>query len=132
MIRSFALVILILGACNSSSKDFKLYSSEIGFDASKPTLLVSLENCSYCFGEYQTKVHELDKEIFNVVIISSQVKKASLFLAPNQKSVFVDSEKIAIKMGLIESLPIIIFPNGEPLEIFSPNQLEKYAESYVP
>jgi hypothetical protein len=65
------------------------------------------------------------------VIISSQKKKASLFASPDDNSVFIDNEKIAIKLGSIESLPIIILPSGERLEIFSPEQLLNYAEKYV-
>lgn len=75
---------------------------------------------------------ELDKHKFNVVIITSQEKKASLFITPNSESVFVDNEKKAVKMGLIESLPILLFPTGERVEVFSPEQILKYSESYVP
>jgi|GEM_PF-1580826 thioredoxin-related protein len=132
MIRILVLSLLALSACTNSSTELRLYSKKIGFNSDKATLLVSLENCSYCFGEYQETVEELDKLKFNVVIISSQKKKASLFASPDDNSVFIDNEKIAIKLGLIESLPIIILPSGERLEIFSPEQLLNYAETYVP
>lgn len=132
MIKFVILSFLILTACTGSKSKLDSYSQEIGFDAAKATLLISFENCSYCFGEYQETVKELDKEIFNVVIISSQLKKASLFATQDQKSVFVDGEKIAIKMELIESLPIILLPNGERVEIFSPDQLSSYAKTYAP
>lgn len=132
MIKFVILSFLILTACTGSKSKLDSYSQEIGFDTAKATLLISFENCSYCFGEYQETVKELDKEIFNVVIISSQLKKASLFATQDQKSVFVDGEKIAIKMELIESLPIILLPNGERIEIFSPDQLSSYAKTYAP
>ncbi len=128
----FAIILLfVTTACANSNNQLHLYSTEIGFQTDKATLLINLDNCSYCFGEYQDTVEELDKLKFNVVIISSQKKKASLFASPDNNSVFIDNEKIAIKLGLIESLPIIILPSGERLEIFSPEQLLKYAEKYV-
>jgi len=128
----FAIILLlVITACANSNNQLHLYSTEIGFQTDKATLLINLDNCNYCFGEYQDTVEELDKLKFNVVIISSQKKKASLFASPDNNSVFIDNEKIAIKLGLIESLPIIILPSGERLEIFSPEQLLKYAEKYV-
>jgi thioredoxin-related protein len=113
----FLLFIVSVGFSCSKSK-FDAYSKLVGFNPEKATILISLENCSYCFGEYQETVQGIDRKLFNVVIISSQIKKASLFLAPDQKSVFVDNEKHAIRLGLIESLPVILLPNGQRLEIF--------------
>ncbi|MCE7057470.1 hypothetical protein LZF95_22505 [Algoriphagus sp. AGSA1] len=124
------LVALLLG-CTRQAKEFEDYSEKIGFDPSKPTLLISLENCSYCFTEYQETVKEIDKQLFNLVIISSQIKKASLLASPDNESVFVDSEKYAIKKGLIKSLPVILLPDGEKIEIFSPAQLLEYTNNYV-
>ncbi len=132
MIKFVIVSFLILTACTGSKSKLDSYSQEIGFDTDKATLLISFENCSYCFGEYQETVKKLDTKIFNVVIISSQLKKASLFATPDQKSIFVDIKKIAIKMELIKSLPIILLPNGERVEIFSPDQLSSYAKTYAP
>ncbi|MFN3998726.1 hypothetical protein [Algoriphagus sp.] len=132
MIKFIIFFFLILASFTGSKSKLELYSQEIGFDASKATLLISFENCSYCFNEYQETVKEINKKIFNVVIISSQLKKASLFATLNQQSIFVDREKLAIKMELIESLPIILLPNGERIEVFSPNQLSSYAKTYMP
>lgn len=132
MTRFIVVLFFIFASCSGSKRKLESYSNEIGFNPEKATILISLENCSYCFGEYQETVKELDNNIFNVVIISSQIKKASLFLAPDQKSIFIDSDRLGLKMELIESLPIILLASGERIEIFSPDQLTNYAKNYIP
>lgn len=128
------LVILfaLMFGCTRQANEYEDYCGQIGFEPSKPTLLISLENCSYCFTEYQEAAKELDKQFFNLVIISSQIKKASLLASPDNESVFVDSEKYAIKKGLIKSLPVILLPDGQKIEIFSPDQLLEYTKDYAP
>ncbi len=132
MNKFFILLFAILIGCSQQVKEYKDYSELIGFDSTKPTILISLENCSYCFTEYQETVTEIDRQLFNLIIISSQVKKASLLASPDQESIFVDSEKYAIKKGLIKSLPVILLPDGEKVEIFSPEQLLEYTKNYAP
>ncbi len=121
------IVFLFIISCSYPKNNNELYSEKIGFELNKATVLISLENCSYCFGEYQETIKSLNTKIFNIVVISSQLKKASLFIEPDETNIFIDQDKLAIKLGLIESLPVMLLPNGSRKEIFSSKQLKEYA-----
>ncbi|MBW3470072.1 hypothetical protein [Arthrospiribacter ruber] len=126
------LCLFVLLACERPIITLKNYSEQIGFDESKPTILLSLENCSYCFVEYQEAIKKIDTSKFNLVIISSQRKKASMLAVPDNKTIFVDQDKLAMKLNLIKSLPVILLPSGETIEIFSPDQLLVNLKNNVP
>lgn len=124
----FLICLFLILACSESKNKWNTYRQAIGFDPDKPTVLVSLDNCSYCFGEFQEAIQLLDQAHYTIVIISSQNKKAALFMDTSQPSVFMDDSLLAFKLGLIKSLPVILLPGGELIEIFSPNQLSAYAK----
>jgi hypothetical protein len=132
MNKLFIFCFLVLFGCDRQFITIQRYSEQIGFDVSNPTVLISLENCGYCFVEYQEAIKKIDTSKFNLVIISSQIKKASMLAVPDHKTIFVDQDKLAIKFNLIKSLPVILLPSGETIEIFSPDQLLDNLINYVP
>ena len=103
--------------------DFEKYGSIIGFDPDKPTVLMSLENCQYCFSVFQESIKSLEGKDINIVILSSQAKKANLLAKVDGNSIFIDQKKEGIKLGLIESLPVLFLPGQEKVIIETPAEL---------
>lgn len=122
------LSLFIFFSCKNPVNNLSDYSDSIGYDTKKHTLLISFESCKYCFGNFQESVNSLDVNKFNIVIISSEKKLTSLFVSSNF-DVYWDKEKLAIKMGLINSMPVIISPKGDAIEILSSDQLLNYAKN---
>lgn len=94
-------------------------------------LIVSLENCQYCFSVFRESIQELEGKKINVVIISAQEKKANLLAKVDGKSIFIDQKKEGLKFGLIESLPVLFIPGQEKETIETPDELVDLIQKYV-
>jgi thioredoxin-related protein len=126
------LLFVILFACKSEDDVFEKYAASIGFDPERPTLLVSLENCEYCFSVFNESLQEIQGKDINIVIISSQEKKANLLAKVDGKSTFLDRNKEALRLGLIESLPVLFLSNQEKETVETPEKLLDLIQKNVP
>jgi hypothetical protein len=129
IIRLFLLIILF--ACKSEDNIFERYAASIGFDPEKPTLLVSLENCEYCLSVFNESIQEIQSKDINIVIISSQEKKANLLARVDGKSTFLDRNKEALRLGLIESLPVLFLSTQEKETVETPEKLIELIQKNV-
>lgn len=127
---SILLIIILLG-CKQIESDFEKYGSSIGFDTDKPTLIISLENCQYCFSVFKESIQELEGKKINVVIISAQEKKANLLAKVDGKFIFIDNKKEGLKLKLIESLPVLFLPGLEKETIETPDELVDLIQKHV-
>jgi copper chaperone CopZ len=127
---SILLFVIFLG-CKPSASNFEKYGSIIGFDTDTPTLIVSLENCQYCFSVFKESIEKLEGKKINVIIISVQEKKANLLAKVDGKSVFIDDKKEGLKLGLIESLPVLFLPGLEKETIETPDELVDLIQKHV-
>jgi thioredoxin-related protein len=127
---SILLLIILLG-CKPTASNFEKYGSIIGFDTDIPTLIVSLENCQYCFSVFKESIQELEGKEINVIIVSAQEKKANLLAKVDGKSIFIDQKKEGLKLGLIESLPVLFLPGQEKETIETPDELVDLIQKYV-
>jgi len=125
------LMLIILLGCKPIESDFEKYGSSIGFDTDNPTLIISLENCQYCFSVFKESIQELEGKKINVVIISAQEKKANLLAKIDGKSIFIDNKKEGLKLGLIESLPVLFLPGLEKETIETPDELVDLIQKHV-
>ncbi|RZS95928.1 hypothetical protein [Cecembia calidifontis] len=127
---SILLFIILLG-CKPIESDFEKYGSIIGFDTDAPTLIISLENCQYCFSVFKESLQELEGKKINVIIVSSQEKKANLLAKVDGKSIFIDQKKEGLKLGLIESLPVLFLSGQEKQVIETPDELVDLIQKHV-